>query len=74
MITVEPVVLLVRHHPDPEAKFGDPWDFTCLALVNGNEAFLKGGAGKFSRETGREIVEALEKLGIDVFKYERHKG
>lgn len=62
-------VWLCRGHGEG-GVFGDPYDWVCVAIVNGDEAYVKGLAGKL-HNISRLIRGIPELLGVNSIVFER---
>jgi hypothetical protein len=64
--------LLIRWGPEME-EYGDPYIFSVVAEVDGDSAFLKGGAGTISTAGQKAIFKALREVGVHTISWERKK-
>lgn len=67
---IEWVVGIIRAGSELE-KFGDPYEFTCMLIKEGDRVHIKGAAGKFTLAIRRAISRALKEAGIDNAEWER---
>ena len=61
---------IIRAGPEFE-KHGDPFNFVCTIIMQGDSAYLCGASGEFTKETFRAIKAALAENGILHAKWEK---
>lgn len=67
---VEWIAGIIRAGPFLD-KYGDPYEFACTIVREGDSAVLKGAAGKYSRAVHEAIKKELLAAGIKDVTWER---
>ncbi len=68
-VSFECIAGVIRYHP--KGGYGDPYTFSCVAVINNEEAILKGAIGEYSKDVHRTVKDTLTALGVKRVKYER---
>lgn len=55
------------------AKYGDPYDLVCTAVVIGNVAEVKGMMGVLDRDRLRGVLDCLKDKGCTKVIFERYR-
>lgn len=55
-------------------RFGDPFDYSLSAYLDGDTALIYGLCGKFSIKDYRQVKEQFAKIGIYKAKWERYQS
>ena len=69
------IVAILRGGPEFQ-EFGDPFEFSCMIIRNGDVCEIKGLSckGGFNLEIARSIEKALLEIGIVNASWERKKN
>jgi hypothetical protein len=69
---IEWIVGILRVGPEYK-QHGDKYAASCTVVKDGDEVYLQGFSGKFSREMFQAIQNELKTLGIKSAKWSRRK-
>ena len=73
MVTIEYIMGLVRGGKNHNVE-GDPYDFCCTVIIDGNTAEIRGMAGTVTKDNLTEVVYRLNSIGVTKIIYDRIKN
>ena len=72
-VSVETVVCILRGGTK-HSSLGDPYEFSCTAIISGDTAEIKAMSGVVSLGAFKEIKHLLLQMGIKKLVYDRIKN